>query len=182
MFVAPSPKGASRSRDGERRAGFLVAVGVLCAVALAGAAAVVALPLGGSGGKTITGTAGPDVLIGTPGNDVISGLGGNDRIEGRGGDDVLDGGAGYDTIKGEDGNDRLLAAADGGSLNGGGGRDEFNMQDGEQLPAPGPDAIDARDSALDAINCGAGADAATVDRAEDGVYDCETVSEPSPGQ
>jgi hypothetical protein len=43
---------------------------------------------------------------------------------------------------------------------------------------PGDDQIDARDGGPDTIDCGAGNDTVTVDRSEDGVYDCETVITP----
>ena len=43
---------------------------------------------------------------------------------------------------------------------------------------PGADTIDARNGHPDTIDCGAGNDAVTVDRWEDGVYDCETVITP----
>jgi hypothetical protein len=64
-------------------------------------------------------------------------------------------------------------------LRGGPGRDGFNMRDGAELAAPGDDRIEARDGRRDEISCGAGDDIAIVDAAEDGVYDCEQVREPS---
>jgi hypothetical protein len=42
----------------------------------------------------------------------------------------------------------------------------------------GGDVINARDDGPDTIDCGAGKDTVNVDRAEDGVYDCETVNTP----
>lgn len=43
---------------------------------------------------------------------------------------------------------------------------------------PGDDVIDARNGHPDTIDCGAGNDTVTVDRSEDGVFDCETVITP----
>ncbi len=40
------------------------------------------------------------------------------------------------------------------------------------------DVIHARDDGPDTIDCGAGNDTVYVDRAEDGVYNCETVVTP----
>jgi Ca2+-binding RTX toxin-like protein len=42
----------------------------------------------------------------------------------------------------------------------------------------GNDVIQARDGGLDTIDCGAGTDTVYVDRAEDGVVNCETVIAP----
>jgi Ca2+-binding RTX toxin-like protein len=42
----------------------------------------------------------------------------------------------------------------------------------------GNDTINARDNGPDTIDCGAGIDKVYVDRAEDGVFDCETVVTP----
>ena len=46
----------------------------------------------------------------------------------------------------------------------------------------GNDRIDARDHRQDTIDCGPGKDLVKVDRAEDGVYDCEHVRVPSSAQ
>jgi hypothetical protein len=43
---------------------------------------------------------------------------------------------------------------------------------------PGDDVIHARDGGPDTIDCAAGDDTVYVDRAEDGVFDCETVVTP----
>ena len=99
------------------------------------------------------GDGGPDRLIGSNRADVINGRGGGDEIRGRGGKDVLRGGPGGDAIGGGKGFDRLI-----------GGR--------------GGDRIAARDRRPDEIDCGAGRDVATVDRHEDGVFDCERLRTP----
>lgn len=107
------------------------------------------------------GAGGADRLVGTKAADTL---------DGRGGDDKLLGGRGKDVLIGGGGNDRLV---------GGGGHDGFNMRAGVQLRARGNDRISARDGVADEINCGDGDDVAIVDAVESGVYDCETVKEPS---
>lgn len=114
--------------------------------------------------RTITGTKHADKLVGTRGADVIKGGGGFDRINGKGGDDTLLGGRG------------------GAKLVGGPGRDEFNAAGGKPVDGQGHDVIRARDGRPDVINCGPGKDVAYVDRAEDGVFDCERVVKPTSGQ
>jgi hypothetical protein len=107
-----------------------------------------------------TGTAQGERIVGTNGDDDLDGARGDDNLIGKGGRDVLIGGGGDDKLTGD------------------GGRDSFNMIDGEPVPAPGRDRIYARDGHPDSINCGAGRDLAVVDDVEDGVYDCEVVTQP----
>lgn len=106
------------------------------------------------------GGSGPDRLVGGKGPDRLRGLRGKDVLVGGRGSDILIGGKGRDLLRG------------------GKGRDSFNMKNGVELAAPGPDRIDARDGGQDEINCGAGRDRAIVDAFEDGVYNCEKVTEP----
>jgi RTX calcium-binding nonapeptide repeat (4 copies) len=146
-----------RSR-GERRHALLVAVAAILAVALVAGAIVLA--------KAIRGGPGAQTLDGTPGPDRLAGGGGNDRIRGHGGRDRLRGGRGNDTLIGGPGRDVIV---------GGPGRDGLNMRRGVQLDGAGNDVIRARDHGLDEVNCGSGKDVAYVDRAEDGVFDCERV-------
>jgi Ca2+-binding RTX toxin-like protein len=167
--------GGKRPRPEDRRWGLIVAVGVLAAVALIAGAIVVARS---GGGRHIVGTQHADELDGTPRADHIDGLGGADHIAGHDGNDVVHAGAGFDRVRGGGGNDRLLAGRNGGVLNGGKGRDHFNMIRGEPVGGRGRDVIRARDGHLDEINCGPGRDKAFVDRAEDGVFDCEKVKVP----
>jgi Ca2+-binding RTX toxin-like protein len=119
-----------------------------------------------------TGAAGALAVTdrGTRGDDRLVGGAGKDELRGRGGADVLIGHRGADVLIGGDGPDRLR---------GGPGRDGFNMRDGIELAAPGDDRIEARDGRSDEISCGAGDDLAIVDAVEEGVYDCERISEPS---
>jgi Ca2+-binding RTX toxin-like protein len=131
-------------------------MGLLAVIATLAAGAAVTLAIAADRGGSSHG----DRLVGTNGDDVLKGLAGNDKLFGRGGRDVLIGGPGPDSLHGE------------------GGRDSFNMRDGVTLPAPGRDRIYARDGHPDSINCGAGRDLAVVDQVEDGVYDCEVVTEP----
>jgi Ca2+-binding RTX toxin-like protein len=130
--------------------------GLLVCIAALGCGAWGALALGAAE----TGSPRADHLLGTKGDDLLKGLKGRDVLHGGGGRDVLIGGRGLD------------------SLHGDGGHDSFNMRDGVQLAAKGRDRIYARDGHPDEINCGAGRDLAVVDEVEDGVYDCEVVTEP----
>jgi Ca2+-binding RTX toxin-like protein len=108
-----------------------------------------------------TGSAQSERIVGTNGDDQLDGAGGDDNLIGKGGRDVLIGGGGEDRLTGD------------------GGRDSFNMtKDGQTLSAPGRDRIYARDGHPDSINCGAGRDLAVVDTVEDGLYDCEVVTQP----
>jgi Ca2+-binding RTX toxin-like protein len=101
------------------------------------------------GFEALVGGEGPDLLTGSPGPDVLAGAGGND---------VLDGGDGPDTLSGEGGND---------ALTGGSGVDVYSGGDGD-------DAVTSFDGLAEDVDCGAGADGATVDVA-DRLTTCETV-------
>lgn len=132
----------------------VVALAVILGISLvAGGIAVLARSGGSSSVHVFIGTNKPNRLIGTAGPDVIKGLGAADVIKGRGGSDLLKGARGPDTLDGGKGYDRIH-----------GGR--------------GNDRIDARDGHLDLVDCGPGHDTAIVDRAEDGVFDCEQVKMP----
>ena len=112
--------------------------------------------------KNFVGTGGPDRLIGTAKADMLKGKRGKDTLAGRGGRDRLFGGPGPDVLRG------------------GPGRDEFNTRrNGYSAGGQGNDRIFARDGKADLIDCGGGFDVAVVDRAEDGVYNCERLREPS---
>jgi Ca2+-binding RTX toxin-like protein len=87
---------------------------------------------------------------------------GPDRLVGTPGADTIDGLAGADTINGRAGPDVLTGGPGFDVIYGGKGRDR----------------IQARDHQLDQIDCGPGIDTAIVDRAEDGVFDCERVVTP----
>ena len=89
----------------------------------------------------------------TNGADRLVGTPHADRIDGLGGPDVIIGRGGPDALTGGGGSDSIF---------GGGGRDR----------------IRARDRRQDKIDCGRGRDTVIVDRAEDGVYDCERVRVP----
>jgi Ca2+-binding RTX toxin-like protein len=125
------------------------------------------LPLMGERGKGVLlalGTILATVLI--AGVAVVlasSGTNGPDQLTGTPGADSINGGAGADIIKGLGGNDVLT------------GGTGFDLIYG----GPGNDRIQARDGEVDYIDCGPGADTAIVDRAEDGVYDCERVAVPT---
>ncbi|HEX5989652.1 MAG TPA: polysaccharide deacetylase family protein [Solirubrobacterales bacterium] len=116
-------------------------------------AGVLALPSFGEAATT-RGTAGPDTLTGTAGPDTLSGLGAADRLSGRGGRDRLLGGPGADRLTGGPAADRLLGG-------------------------PGNDRLQARDGAVDVVDCGPGsADLAIVDAGDKVAPGCERVSAP----
>jgi Ca2+-binding RTX toxin-like protein len=94
-----------------------------------------------------------ETINGGPENDTLVGTENADSITGDGGDDVINGLGGNDFLGGGSGYDVI--------------------EGGE-----GDDQISARDRGVDSIDCGAGNDTATVDRSEDGVFDCETVITP----
>lgn len=77
----------------------------------------------------------------------IYGGSGDDRLNGSSGANTIDGGSGNDTIVGGKGTDGLYAG-------------------------PGDDAIDAKDGAVDTVDCGPGSDIVNADRA-DIVKNCE---------
>jgi Ca2+-binding RTX toxin-like protein len=155
-----------------------IAIVALCAVAVAGSAALAA---------SLQGTSGPDRLKGTEAGDRIAGKGGPDTLIGRGGRDRLRGGAGGDQLRGGDERDKLKGGRgsdllDGGEgtdkLFGGKGRDGFGVRDGVLLGSPGDDVIRAQDGSADEIDCADGFDKAFVDKVEDGVFNCEIVLGP----
>jgi hypothetical protein len=140
--------------------------------------------------QVVTGRPGPDTLRGTPkadeilgrgGADTLRGLAGADRLAGAAGDDELRGSKGNDSLRGGGASDVLVGGKGKDRLDPGKGQDQVNMREGEELPAPGPDVIRARDGQMDQISCGDGADKAIVDAEEEGVFDCERLVEP-PGE
>jgi hypothetical protein len=161
-----------------------VTLGVLVVAGIVAFAAPVAADV-------VIGTGGDDRLKGSPGTDTLSGRGGADVLRALAGKDLLKGGAADDELKGSKGRDRMLGGGGRDVLIGGKGRDNFNpgggadgvnMRDGVELASPGADVIRARDGSADQISCGDGNDKAFVDAEEEGVYDCETVIEPSGGE
>ena len=167
-------------RSGHRKAltgGFAVVL----TVALTAGTLVLADSFRGKGNSSdhIVGTNRADRLDGHAGNDTISGRGGGDVLRGGRGDDSVDGGAGNDTVRGQQGDDTLIGGAGNDNEFGGRGHDRINIAaDGAERGGAGNDVIHARDGTSDEISCGSGRDRAIVDRAEDGVFDCETVVEP----
>lgn len=162
------------------RQGLLVAT-VILGVVLAVGAITVAKTVGGHGNHAdrLLGTPGPDHLDGHAGPDKIYGRGGHDVLRGGRGPDTVSGGNGPDVIQGQMGADILIGGAGKDTIRGGRGRDLINITaDGLPVGGGGNDVIRARDGGLDEINCGGGRDKAIVDRAEDGIYDCETVVAP----
>jgi Ca2+-binding RTX toxin-like protein len=115
--------------------------------------------------ETVIGSTLADTMTGDDLGQDLYGNGGDDTITGLGGDDLLNGGTGADVISGGAGDDELDGSADGDFLDGGPGQDLFEG-DNECLAEPctgGSDDIQARDGEQDTVNCGVGADTATVD-------------------
>jgi Ca2+-binding RTX toxin-like protein len=163
------------------RQALLVALAVFLGIALLAGAMVVAKTVRGQGNAAdrLVGTNGPDRLDGHAGPDLLLGRGGRDVLRGGRGPDTIKGGPGPDLIQGQLGADITIGGAGNDTIRGGRGRDLINITaDGREVGGAGNDVIRARDGSLDEISCGAGRDKAIVDRAEDGVFDCETVVEP----
>ena len=136
--------------------------------------------------ETVIGTTLDDVLSGDDLGQDLYGHAGNDTIDGGGGDDLLNGGTGEDVIRGGTGDDALEGSADGDFLDGGPGRDLFEG-DNECAAEPctgGSDDIQARDGEQDTVNCGVGADMATVDAVDivalDAQQGCESIDRAAP--
>ncbi|MDQ3933205.1 MAG: thrombospondin type 3 repeat-containing protein [Actinomycetota bacterium] len=116
-------------------------------------------------------TEGGDTIDGGDGDDTIFGAGGNDKLNGGNGNDSAFGGDGNDSVKGGDGNDRLDGGRGNDKLSGGKGKNKY-------AAGSGNDAVSARNSVKENIDCGKGSkDTATVDRS-DKVKNCETVRRP----
>jgi hemolysin type calcium-binding protein len=157
----------------------IVALCVLLAFALGAGVMVAAKTLKGSPkGEKLVGSKKRDKISGRGGDDLIKGKRGRDKLGGGGGNDTLNGGKGRDRLRGGPGEDVLLGGRGRDKIFGGAGRDQINMLEGVEQPSPGNDVIKARDGGLDEINCGDGNDTAYVDRAEDGVFNCERVVTP----
>jgi Ca2+-binding RTX toxin-like protein len=136
--------------------------------------------------ETVIGTTGDDVLIGDAAAQDLYGHGGRDQIEGQGGDDLLNGGTSEDTLSGGEGSDALEGSAGGDLLDGGPGYDFFEG-DNPCIAQPctgGPDDIRARDGGEDSIDCGVGADRATIDWVDVSALEapsaCESVDRAAP--
>ena len=135
-----------------RRAGVAVALALLIAAALAGAAWA----------ATKVGTNDSDLLIGTGARDTLYGLNGPDDILGRAGNDTLYGGSDSDEIQGGRNADYIVAGQGPDDLFGGRGTD-------------GIEAAYAFHE-QDLVNCGPGLhDRASVDPNDD-VFNCEIVN------
>jgi Tol biopolymer transport system component len=115
-------------------------------------------PAGGLGSCTATTGSDGGVAVGTSRNDVLNGGKGNDALSGGAGNDKLSGGAGNDTLDGGKGNDQLNGGTGVDKLLGGAGNDKLNSKDGKK----------------DTVDCGAGKDTVTADKA-DKLRGCETV-------
>ncbi len=171
--------GDLRRHAGERPTALIVALCVLLAFALGAGAMVAAKTITGTKkGEVLKGTKKADRISGRRGDDLIKGKRGRDRLRGNGGNDTLLGGKGKDRLKGGRGEDRLFGGKGKDRMIGGAGSNQLNMVDGVEQGSPGNDVIKARNGEPDEIDCGAGDDRVIVDRAEDGVFNCETVVTP----
>jgi hypothetical protein len=166
-------------KENERPQALLVAVCVLLAFALGAGTVVVAKTIrGSSSGDVIKGTKKRDRIFGRGGDDLIKGKKARDRLSGNAGDDTLAGGKGKDKLRGGPGKDILSGGPGNDRMAGGAGENQLNMANGVEQGSPGNDVINARNGVPDQIDCGAGNDTVYVDRAEEGVYDCERVVTP----
>jgi Ca2+-binding RTX toxin-like protein len=174
--TAPQP---GRRRKGERPTALAVALCVVLAFALGAGAIVAAKTIrGSSSGEVLKGTKRGDRILGRGGDDLIKGKKGRDRLFGDAGNDTLLGGKAKDKLRGGPGEDVISGGPGPDRIVGGAGENQISMVDGVEQGSPGNDVINARNGKLDEIGCGAGFDTVYVDRAEDGVYDCEKVVTP----
>jgi Ca2+-binding RTX toxin-like protein len=154
---------------------------------------------GGGGDDTLSGDSGENRLEGGPGDDVLIGGAEDDDLIGGGGRDTasyeeratpvvaglqdtapkpdsdsyveirnLRGGAGGDTLTGDDSPNTLDGGAGADALTGLGGIDELRSGEGD-------DSVNAVDGSPDSIDCGNGADGATIETF-DSVVACEAVT------
>jgi hypothetical protein len=151
---------------------------------------------GGAGNDVINAGAGDDDLDGGPGADVLNGGDGSDSVayDGSAGVDVTFDGAANDGASGEgdnvgadvedvfggDGPDKLTGDGAANTIDGGAGDDHISGGKGEDvlLGGDGDDLIDSRDGVRDRVECGAGADTATIDRIDVVSSDCERRGKP----
>ena len=118
---------------------------------------------GGSGADRLTATAAAGVeLIGNSGDDELFAPNGGGTAEGGNGDDEITGGDGADVLDGGLGDDAVDGLGGTDQVRGGGGAD----------------TIEARDGAVDAVDCGTDADTALTDAA-DSRTDCELPAAPA---
>jgi Ca2+-binding RTX toxin-like protein len=150
------------------------------------------------------GSGNDDVLIGDAGPNELDGVAGNDTFHGGGGIDTLSGGNGTDTVSYATAAAGVVvaftsAASGEATTDGDGATDSFNTMEnitgsafaddlsGIASSAPnalsglaGADVIRARDTSIDAIDCGADVDVAFVDATDTPITACETVDDPNP--
>jgi RTX calcium-binding nonapeptide repeat (4 copies) len=172
-------RGNAKKTAGDRPAALTIAICLILAFALGAGTVVVAKTIRGSrSGDVIKGTKKRDRIYGRGGDDLIKGKKRRDRLFGNSGNDTLLGGKGRDKLRGGPGEDILAGGPGNDRMVGGDGENQLNMVNGVEQGSPGNDVIDARNGKLDQIDCGAGNDTVYVDRAEEGVIDCEKVVTP----
>jgi hypothetical protein len=126
--------------------------------------------------ESILGSPVGDVFQGGPAADNFNGGGGNDEIHGNAGDDLLNGGSGDDKLFGEAGADKVEGSNGSDTVDGGPGQDGIfgDTAACSVFCAFDADVIFARDGERDVVDCGGGADQATVDEVDVVAY-CSTV-------
>jgi Ca2+-binding RTX toxin-like protein len=110
--------------------------------------------------EAVIGGSGPDVLTGEDGANALAGGAGADHLSGLGGDDSLSGGTGADVLAGGSGDEVITGGPSPDQITGG----------------SGDDAINAKDGAKDAIDCGTGDDRVTADPSDVVSSNCEHVT------
>jgi Ca2+-binding RTX toxin-like protein len=130
----------------------------------------------GSDIEKIEGTTSNDVFVGSAGRDDFSGDSGEDEIHGGGGPDELYGGGGDDRMFGNAGDDKLQGSNGSDTVDGGPGLDQIygDTASCSVFCSFDADTLFARDGEKDAVDCGGGADSASVDQL-DVVSDCASV-------
>jgi Ca2+-binding RTX toxin-like protein len=134
----------------------------------------------GSDIESILGTPAADVFTGTAGRDTFDGGGGNDELHGADGDDLLYGGAGDDKVYGDGGADRVEGSYGLDTVDGGAGQDGVfgDTASCSVFCSFDADVLFARDGEKDVVDCGGGADQATVDEGDVVSY-CSTIYRPA---
>jgi Ca2+-binding RTX toxin-like protein len=119
----------------------------------------------GAGDDRVEGNSGDDQLLGEAGKDRVSGNAGDDKVDGDSGADRLSGGSGKDFVQGYGGRDRVSGGSGNDRVSGNSGNDRISGGSGRDRiwGRSGVDRIFARDGLRDSVNCGSGADTATLD-------------------
>ncbi len=143
--MAPGLESTVDGEVGTKKAGIVLVVVGMLLLALTSGDA-----LAGASSGAMLGDPGAETLQGSGEENWTSGFGGADTLHGLAGDDLLVGGGGDDEIFGGPGKDKLLSGT-------------------------GDDFVEAADGGRDYVDCGAGADTASVDDVDYVSGSCERV-------